>query len=205
MSLLTFATSEATGIWRLLPLPRDATADGARGQCGVCRFLQVIGRMKPGVTIEAARADVSALADALAERNGARRPRRITITSLRDALIGRDLRLSSLLFLGVGGFVLLLCCANVANLILARATARTRELAVRTALGAGRRRIVAQLLTESLVLAGLAALLGAGIGAAILQAAPAVLPAGLLPHTREVAILPGVQVATRGRRRPSAS
>jgi putative ABC transport system permease protein len=179
--------AKPVSVWVLLPRPQSIEG-AARGQCGVCRFLQVVGRLKPGASIEAARADLTGLAETLAARTGAPSPRRLTMTPMRELLIGRELRLTSMLFLGVVGFVLLLCCANVANLVLARATVRTRELAVRAALGAGRRRIVAQLLTESLVLAAAGGVLGIALAAAILAAAPSFLPAELLPSVIELGV-----------------
>jgi putative ABC transport system permease protein len=164
-----------SAMWALRPFPR-------RPQFRTAYGLRVIGRLKPGVTLEAARADLAAVAEALArEFPDTNKGRGVTIEPLHDAMIGSELRLTALLFLGVVGFVLLICCANVANLLLARATVRTRELAVRTALGAGRGRLVRQLLTESLLLAAIGGLLGIGVGAAILRAAPSLIPADLLP------------------------
>jgi putative ABC transport system permease protein len=164
-----------SAMWALRPFPR-------RPQLRTAYGLYVIGRLKPGVTLEAARADLSGVADALArEFPDTNTGRGVTIELLHDAMIGSELRLTSLLFLGVVGFVLLICCANVANLLLARASVRTRELAMRTALGAGRGRLIRQLLTESLLLAGIGGLLGIGVGALILGAAPSLIPADLLP------------------------
>jgi putative ABC transport system permease protein len=146
--------------------------------------LQVVGRMKPGVAIEAAHSDLAAVADGLSrEFPDFNKDRSVALEPMHDTMVGSDLKTTSMLFLGVVGFVLLICCANVANLLLARATARTRELAVRSALGAGRMRIVRQLLTESVVLALIGGALGIGVGYAILRVAPVLIPDGLLPGT----------------------
>ena len=164
-----------TSMWALRSYGRNPELRGSN-------YLRVVGRLRPGVSIEAAGSDLSAVADGLArEFPDANQGRGVTLEPLRDALVGRELRLTSMLFLGVVGFVLLICCANVANLLLARGTVRMRELAIRSALGAGRRRVIRQLLTESLLLSALGGLLGVGIGAAILGVAPSLIPQGLLP------------------------
>jgi putative ABC transport system permease protein len=171
-----FQVYTRSSVWTVLDTP------AMRGPRNVGHYLRVIGRLGPGVTPDAARADMTALAEAIAqERPELNRGRGVTIEPLHDGLIGRELRLTSMLLMGVVGFVLLMCCANEANLLLARTTGRARELAVRSAIGAGRQRIVRQLLTESLVLSALGGVIGAGIGAAILEAAPSLIPPGLLP------------------------
>ena len=180
---LTFQSQgvSVASLWMLLPSPRLGAAENARGQCGVCRFLQVVGRIKPGMSADAAQSELKVLADTLAAQQGNGRPRRVLLTPLRESMIGSDIRLTSLLLLGVVALVLALCCANVATLVLARGTARARELAVRAALGASRRRIVAQLVTESLVLSVLGGLLGSFVGALVLDAARSFIPSNLLP------------------------
>jgi putative ABC transport system permease protein len=171
-----FHFQRTAGLWALANPP-----DAATGRSPLFN-LEVVGRLKPGVTAEAARADLTPIADELAKQYGDRRVgRRVTVQPLREVLIGGELRLTSILLLGVVGFVLLMCCANVANLLLARATARARELALRSALGAGRRRIVVQLLTESVVLATIGGVLGLGVGASILAVAPSMIPPDLIP------------------------
>ena len=167
-----------TSMWAMRPvvnLPPRARA---------AYMLQVVGRMKARVSVEAAEADLASVAQGLArEYPQTNAGRSVRLERLHDSMIGTDLRFTSMLFLGVVGFVLLLCCANVANLLLARATVRMRELAVRSALGAGRWRIVRQLLTESIVLSLFGGALGCALGAAILSVAPTLIPQGLLPAT----------------------
>jgi putative ABC transport system permease protein len=168
--------SRPAQMWTLSPtFPENPRIRTARG-------LEVVGRLKPGVTIEAAQAEMSVIAARLAkEYPEANAGGGALLEPLRNGVIGRDLQTTTLFLLGTVAFVLLMCCANVANLLLARASSRARELAVRSALGAERGRLIAQLLTESLVLALVGGALGILVGAAILKAAPALVPPGLLP------------------------
>jgi putative ABC transport system permease protein len=118
-------------------------------------------RLKPGVTVEQARDDLHTLAQSWTARGLYPRQMQFdtVVLSLREEVVGTVRRAIWLLF-GAVGFLLLIACANVANLLLARAEARQREMAVRSALGAGAGRIIRQLMTESLVLAGISAIAG---------------------------------------------
>ncbi len=151
----------------------------------VSNAMNVVGRLKPGVTFDQASADMKALARHLAgEYPEANKGLGITLVPLKRDVVG-DIRPTLLILQAAVGFVLFIACVNIANLLLARSRGRTRELAIRTALGASRGRVVRQLLTESILLA----MAGGGFGVLIAswgtQAALKVLPE-VLPRAEEV-------------------
>jgi predicted permease len=129
--------------------------------------MRVVGRLKPGTSHQQAQAELDGIAAGLAREYPTEdKDRGINAVSLRENLTG-GVRTPLLVLLGAVGFVLVMACANVANLLLARASSRRRELAIRTALGATRGRVARQLLTESVLLAIAGGVLGLGVAQAL--------------------------------------
>jgi putative ABC transport system permease protein len=171
----TFRLMGEVDVWTPLALdPKSVTRSS--------HFLRVLGRLKPGVSVEQARAEMAVIGEQIAQAAPeTNKGWGVSVFPLQEDLTGSDLRTTSLALFGAVGLLLLLACANVANLVLARGSMRNLELALRASLGATRPRLIRQLLTESLLLAAGGGALGLWLASGLLQAAPALLPAGTIP------------------------
>jgi predicted permease len=170
-----------TDLW--LPM----TIDRARAPRGG-RSLTVVGRLAGGVTLDQARAELATIAAALSREYPAENGGwGTTLVPLHEAAVGAGIRRALYLLLGAVAFVLLIGCVNVANLLSARGVTRQREFVVRAALGAGRRRLIRQLLTESVVLAGIGGILGLCLAVWGTDLLLALAPAGI-PRLNDVRI-----------------
>ena len=195
-----FGIASKVDAWMPMAFDPKETANDNRG----AHYLNVAGRLRPGVTVAQAEAELKVLAAQLATQYpDSNKGWGIFLMPLQDYSV-RDVRAVLYTLLGAVGCVLLIACANIANLLLARATARHREISIRAALGASRARLVRQLLTESVLLAlcgGLAGMLLARWGLdALLALAPANLPrvadihldAGVLAFSLALSVLTGL-------------
>jgi len=183
-----FAMPDRTDVW--LPLSLDPAVFN-------CWCLDMVGRMKPGMTTEQAKRDLIGTVDAFTLSRHDIFPdakpedhAKIIVTPLVNRVAG-DIRTPLLVLIAAVGVVLLIACANIANLLLARAAVRNREMAVRCCLGASPRRIATQLLTESAMLAGTGAALGLVFAAVALRLLRR-LPEGQIPRIDQVRVDPVV-------------
>jgi putative ABC transport system permease protein len=153
----SFAASPAAEVW--IPLQADPNSANQG------HYLSAAARLKPGITIDQARAEMRVAGDAFRRANPKWMDKKegVAVIPMRDSVV-RNVKPALLVLLGAVVFVLLIACANVANLLLARAASRQRELAIRAAVGASRGRVIRQLLTESVILSGCGGLLGLVLG-----------------------------------------
>jgi putative ABC transport system permease protein len=175
--------------WTLSPLPVPPSPVEPPGELLAqrdLRFFNAVARLRPGVSLAQANDDLSRVAATLAERYPSSQGHGFRVTPLREALVGES-RQGLLLLLAAVGCLLLIACTNVAGLLVARGAGRSREVGIRTALGAKRGRIVRQLLTESVVLSMAGGALGLLMAAWVTDALVAVIPDSI-PRLGEVGI-----------------
>ena len=172
-----FESNPPMDVW--LPLQADPASTNQG------HYLAAAARLKPDVSIEQARGAMKVLGERFRAQNSKWMDptESVAVVPMKESMV-ENVRLALLILLGAVGFVLLIACANVANLLLARAAVRQKELAIRAAIGASRWRVVRQLLTESVILAGAGAVLGFAIGAAGVRALLMVAP-GNIPRLTE--------------------
>ena len=179
-----------------VPMGLDRTKPQNRGS----HYMHVTARLKPGVTLGQVSAELDRFAAQLAVENPNNYPASggwgMFVVPLKDQIVG-NVRPALLVLLGAVAFVLLIACVNVANLLLAQASAREKELSIRSAMGAGRARIIRQFLTESMVLAGVGGALGLFLAYWGVTALRSLVPANV-PRMDEVSVDPAVLGFTLG-------
>jgi predicted permease len=175
-----------------LPLPLGTEFLGRRGD----ENYNLIARLKPGVAVAQAQSDIDIIASSIRTKDKRDRTFGMSVTGLLDQVVG-DVRRALLVLLGSVALVLLSACANVANILLTRASGREKEVAIRTALGAGWQRLVRQLLTESVLLALMGGVAGLALAEAALRVMRAINP-GNVPRLAEIGISGGVLAFTFG-------
>src|SRR5690348_11894086 len=177
--------------------PSQATTNSVAG--AFPRFWFLLGHMKPGVTPKQAEADLTVIAQRLAKEFPKEYPKHFSVQlmSLTDLVVGR-FRTTLYIVLAAVGLLLLIGCGNVANLLLARATTREKEFAIRSAMGASRSRVIRQLLVESMILALSGASLGALLAWGGLKSIVAVMPQNIIPAEAVIRLNAPVLLFTLG-------
>jgi putative ABC transport system permease protein len=166
-------------IWTPTAFSPSDLSEASRGR----QYIDVIGRLKPGVSLAQARAEFSSIAARIQQQHPDKYPSNFGYSLDLDSLgekVGGDLKEPLLVLIAAVGVVMLIACANVSNLLLARAMVRRKEISIRAALGAPRLRIIRQLLTESLLLASIAGMAGLGLALGGLRLYAQLGPRGLI-------------------------